>query len=70
MSLTVCIGHTNRLYENMASVAARSIARHTPDVNIRLVRCADAGHDRNMGTSTAITATRPSATTWPHGGRN
>ena len=50
MNTTVCMGHTNRTYENMARVAARSIVRHSPGLNIKLVRCDDAGHSRNMGT--------------------
>ena len=50
MSISVCIGYTNRHYGNMARVAARSIMRHTPDVNVRLVRCNNKGYRRNMGT--------------------
>ena len=50
MSISVCIGYTNRSYENMARVAGRTIMRHTPDANVRLVRCQDKGYRKNMGT--------------------
>ena len=50
MNLTVCMGYTDRRYENMARVAARSISRHSPDVTIQLTQVEDAGYRRNMGT--------------------
>jgi len=50
MNLSVCIGYTNRSYENMARVAARTIMRRTPGANVRLVRCQDKGYRKNMGT--------------------
>ncbi len=50
MSVTVCIGYTNRPYENMARIAARTVMRYSPGVNVRLVRCQDKGYRRNMGT--------------------
>jgi len=50
MNISVCIGYTNRSYENMARVAGRTIKRYTPDANIRLVRCQDKGYRKNMGT--------------------
>jgi len=50
MNLSVCIGYTNRSYENMARVAARTIVRHTPGAKVRLVRCQDKGYRKNMGT--------------------
>jgi len=50
MSISVCIGYTNRNYENMACVAARSIKRHAPNVNVHLVRCRNKGYRQNMGT--------------------
>jgi len=50
MNVSLCIGHTDEVYQNMARVAARSIVRKTPGVNVKLVACEDVGHDRNMGT--------------------
>jgi len=50
MTISVCIGYTNRSYENMARVAGRTIMRHTPSANVRLVRCQDKGYRKNMGT--------------------
>jgi len=50
VSISVCIGYTNRSYENMARVAGRTIMRHTPGATLRLVRCQDKGYRRNMGT--------------------
>jgi len=50
MNISVCIGHTDDTYRNMARVASRSIARKTPGVTVNLVACENAGRDRNMGT--------------------
>lgn len=50
MKISVCIGYTNRVYQNMARVAARSVKQHTPGATIRLVRCQNKGYRQNMGT--------------------
>jgi len=50
MNLSICMGYTDRRYQTMAKVAARSFLRHSPEVTIRLTKVEDAGHARNMGT--------------------
>ena len=44
------MAYTDAKYEKMARVAARSIRRNSPEVNVKLTRVEDVGYHRNMGT--------------------